>query len=56
MQSLQMRWPVPAHIGLSIATSAKRADRVALLFEQVHLRDLFVERASVRLDAERISS
>ena len=33
----------------------KRADRVALLFEQVHFRDLFVERTAFGLDAERIA-
>ena len=30
MQSLQMRWPVAAHIGLSIDRDGERAERVAL--------------------------
>ena len=33
----------------------ERPDRIALLFEQVHLRDLFVERAALGLDAERVA-
>ena len=30
MQSLQMRWPVPGHIGLSMHDERQRADRVAV--------------------------
>ena len=52
MQSLQMRWPVAAHIGLSMVTMAKRADRIAVLLGHVHLGDLLVERAAVQRDAE----
>ena len=46
MQSLQMRWPVPGHIGLSMHDERERADRVALAAQRVHLRDLLVERAA----------
>ena len=54
MQSLQIRWPVPGHIGLSIDDQRQRADRVAGLAQRVHLGDLLVERTAVQLDAERV--
>ena len=54
MQSLQMRWPVPGHIGLSIDDDGQRADRVAALAQRVHLGDLLVERAAGERDAERV--
>ena len=54
MQSLQMRCPVPGHIGLSMTIRASAPMDVALPFEQVHLGDLLVERAAVEVDAERV--
>ena len=53
MQSLQMRWPVAAHIGLSTTDDGERADGVAAGRDQVHLGDLFLERAAREHDAER---
>ena len=54
MQSLQMRWPVPGHIGLSMVTSASAPIASPCFAEHVHLGDLLVERAAVELDAERV--
>jgi len=42
MQSLQMRWPVAAHIGLSMITIPQRADAVPAGSDQVHLGDFLV--------------
>ena len=53
MQSLQMRWPVAAPIGLSIVDDRQRADRVAAGLDQVHLGDLLLERAARERHAER---
>ena len=54
MQSLQMRWPVPGHIGLSIMTIASAPSASPSRSEQVHLGDVLVERAAVERDAERV--
>ncbi len=54
MQSLQIRWPVPAHIGLSTRDERERGDRVAGAPHHVHLGDLLVERTAAELDAERV--
>jgi hypothetical protein len=54
MQSLQMRWPVPGSIGLSMQTIASAATESPELPHVVHLADALVERAPVELDAERV--
>ena len=52
MQSLQMRCPVAAHMGLSIVTIASAPIGFPFLLGDVHLGDLLVERAAVQGDAE----
>ena len=54
MQSLQMRWPVPGHIGLSTVTIASAPIASPRLRTRVHLGDLLVERAARQRDAERV--
>ncbi len=54
MQSLQMRWPVPGHIGLSTAMSAMAASELARLPHRVHLADLLLERAAGERDADGV--
>ncbi len=46
MQSLQMRCPVPAHIGLSITTIPSAPIGLPFCFDDVHLRNLLFERAT----------
>ena len=41
MQSLQMRWPVAATIGLSMAIDGERAERVALRRAACASREIF---------------
>ncbi len=48
-----MRWPVAAHIGLSMIVMASAPTRVALGLGQIHLGDLLVERAAGEHHAER---
>ena len=52
MQSLQMRWPVAAAMGLSTVTMASAPIGIAVAFDGVHLGDFFFERAAGELDAE----
>ena len=52
MQSLQMRWPVAAAIGLSMVTTASAPMELPLLLHRVHLGDFLFERAAGQLDAE----
>jgi hypothetical protein len=53
MQSLQMRCPVAASSGIVDRRHRQRADREALALEEIHLRDLFLERAAGQRHAER---
>ena len=52
MQSLQMRWPVPATIGLSTAIIAERADRHRPALEQVEFGDALFQRTARERHAE----
>ena len=52
MQSLQMRWPVAAAMGLSMVTMASAPTAVAVLLHHVHLGDFFIQRATGQRDAE----
>ena len=54
MQSLQMRWPVPGHIGLSSMTIASAPSESPCALEHVRLGDVLVERAAGERDAERV--
>jgi hypothetical protein len=53
MQSLQMRWPVAATIGLSMVMIGQRAERQPLALGGMELGNLFFERAAGERHAER---
>ena len=53
MQSLQMRWPVAAIIGLSMAMVAKAPSTLPWRAQRVHFADLLVQRAAGQGHAER---
>ena len=52
MQSLQMRCPVPAAIGLSIVVMASAPTEYPFCLTQIHLGDFFVERAARERNSE----
>ena len=52
MQSLQMRCPVAAAIGLSMVTMASAPIGIAVALHHIHLGDFLFERAAGERDAE----